>query len=114
MDSFDVPIFKKAYDFYREFYSCLKNFPKADRYALGQKCELTLAELLENLLRAGAVSKPDKALYLETASVKLNLLRVYVRLAKDIRALDSAKYASFQQMIDEIGRMLGGWRRSLQ
>ena len=33
----------------------------------------------------------------------------FVRIAKDTKVLDMAKYAKTQQQIDEIGRMLGGW-----
>lgn len=114
MDNFDVPIFKKSYDLYKEFYLCLKNFPKVDRYSLGQKCEVLIMEILDCLLLASGLPKTSKAPYLDTASAKLNLLRVHLRLAKDIRALDNQKYIVLQEMVDEIGRMLGGWRKSVK
>jgi len=49
---------------------------------------------------------------LKEASLKLNVLRVFVRLLKDIKAIDSKKYVTLETMVDEIGRMLGGWIRS--
>ena len=114
MDEFDVPIFKKAYDLYKLFHDSLKNFPKQERYSLGQKCESVITELLEYIFHAGQARKQDKIPFLERASVALNLLRVYLRLAKDVRALDVKNYVALQLIVDEIGRMIGGWQRSLK
>ena len=113
MDEFDIPIFKKAYELYKEFYLCLRNFPRHEKFSLGQRCELAIAEIIESILGASQQTKAGKLPYLDKASVKLNILRIYIRLAKDIHALDSKKHLSIQELIDEIGRMLGGWRRSL-
>ena len=70
--------------------------------------------MLEGIMLASQLSKAEKLPILQRASAKLNLLRVYVRLAKEVRALDNKKYLILQEDIDEIGRMLGGWLRSLQ
>lgn len=114
MDELDIPIFKKVYDLYKEFYFCLKNFPKYEKYNLGQKCDFTLTEFLELLLLASEQYKQEKALTLQQASVKLNLLRVYLRLCHEIKVLDKKKYLFLQAYIDEIGRMLGGWIKSVR
>ncbi len=49
---------------------------------------------------------------LEKTSVKLNFLRVCIRLMKDIKAIDAKKYIIIEANLDEIGRMLGGWIKS--
>jgi len=49
---------------------------------------------------------------LEQTSLKLNLLRVFLRLCKEVKAIDNKKYVLLQEKIDEIGRMLGGWIKS--
>ena len=56
----------------------------------------------------------EKMLSLKQASSNLNLLRVLLRLLKDIKAIDSKKYIAIENIIDEIGRMLGGWIRSIK
>jgi len=113
MDEFNIPIFQKTYELYKEFYLCLRNFPRHEKFSLGQKCELIIAEIIENILSASQQVKADKMPYLDRASVKLNILRIYTRLAKELHVLDSKKYLILQEKIDEIGRMLGGWRRSI-
>ena len=31
---------------------------------------------------------------------------------KDVKAIDAKKYVALESIVDEIGRMLGGWIRS--
>lgn len=97
---------------YKDFYSLRLSVPKQDRYTLWQKCESTLIEVLEGILFASQQTKLEKLPTLEKTSVKLNFLKVCVRLMKDIKAIDAKKYVIIEANLDEIGRMLGGWIKS--
>ncbi|MFH0853161.1 MAG: diversity-generating retroelement protein Avd [bacterium] len=112
LNEFDIPIFKKSYDLYKTFYGYRTTVPKQDRYTIWQKCDITILDMIEGILSASQVPKAQKVTMLEKVSVNVNLLRVLIRLAKDTRAIDTRKYVALQEMIDEIGRMLGGWLRS--
>lgn len=105
----DIPVFAKAYDLYKLFYGYLPTFPKKDRYTLGLKCESTLLEVLEAIIMASSLTKPEKLPVLKRASTKLDVLKVLFRLAKDLRILDNKKYLVLEEYLQEIGRMLGGW-----
>lgn len=108
----DIPIFKKSYDLYKTFYSYRIDVSKQDRYTIWQRSENYILDLIEGILLASQLSKAEKLPVLESASVKLNLLRVLIRLTKDVKAIDNKKYIALETDIDEIGRMLGGWIRS--
>ena len=69
----------------------------------------TSLDVLEGILKASAQYKQNKLTSLNETSVHLNMLRIFIRLARDIKLIDSNKYVRIQQQIDEIGRMLGGW-----
>ncbi len=114
LDEFDIPIFKKAYDLYLYVYGLRESVPKQDRYALWLRVEKVNLDVIEKILHASALYKAEKIDVLEQASVDLNMLRVFVRIAKDTKVLDMAKYTKIQQDIDEIGRMLGGWIKHLK
>jgi len=113
-ESFDTPIFNQTYEFYKGIYSLRSTIPKSDRYAIWQKVENITLDVLEKILIAIGLSKNEKADILEEASKKLNMLRVFIRLSKDVKAIDNKKYITFQEKLDEIGRMLGGWIKSLK
>lgn len=114
MNDFDIPILKKTYDLFRTFHEYRKVVPKHDRFTIFERTENTMLDLIEHLLSAGYGEKEGKRMSLERASVKLNTLRFFVRLMKETKSFDNKKYVVLQEMIDEIGRMLGGWMRSLE
>jgi hypothetical protein len=114
MDDFDIPIFKKTYDLYKLFYSYRNVMSKQDRYTIWQRCDGMMLEILEGIMAASQMSKGEKLPTLEKASMKLNFLRVFIRLMHETRGIDGKKYLALQEPIDEIGRMLGGWIRSVK
>ena len=113
MNDFDIPIVKKTYELYKLLHEYRKVVPKADRYTVYERCEHNILTMLELLLEASYGEKARKSAILEKISVKMNVLRMFVRLMKETKTLDTKKYTALQLVIDEIGRMLGGWMRSL-
>ena len=111
---FDIPLLGKLYDFYKILYQYLKLFPKKDRYSLGQKLDTLTLTVFELVLMARSIEKEKKLVYLEKSIVSLDLLKILIRLAKDVHALDNKKYLQLEQALQEIGRMLGGWRKSIK
>lgn len=49
-----------------------------------------------------------------SSDAKLNVLRIFLRLTKDTKLLDLKKCLLLQEIVDEIGRMLGGWMKSVR
>jgi hypothetical protein len=86
--------------------------PKLKRYTLGQKIDVLTLEILE-LLFSISYSE-NKAHVLKRISCKLDLLKVLLRLAKDNQSLSNNKYLTLQALLQEIGKMLGGWIRATQ
>ncbi|OHA26139.1 MAG: hypothetical protein A3C06_03945 [Candidatus Taylorbacteria bacterium RIFCSPHIGHO2_02_FULL_46_13] len=112
MNETDIPILKRTYDLYKLFHEYRKIIPKQDRFTVYERSENVILDVLECFLEAGYSKSTHKLALLEKASVKLNALRFFIRLLKDTRSLDAKKYLALQTLIDEIGRMLGGWIRS--
>lgn len=111
MNDIDIPIIKKTSELYKAFHEYRRLIPKQDRFTIYEKSEDSIVSILELLLEAG-YTKTNKAIILEKASVQLNILRFFIRMLKEVRSLDNKKYIILQEMIDEIGKMLGGWIRS--
>ncbi len=112
MNDLDIPIFKITYELYKDFYLHRRHIAKQDKYTIWQRAETLVLELVEGILWASQLSKKEKGQVLDRVSIKLNLLRVFLRLMKDLKILDTKKYISFEKPVDEIGRMLGGWIKS--
>lgn len=109
----DLPILQKMYELYKVFYQCLSNLPKKDRYGIGQRCENHILDLIEQTIKASKSRRENKQAVLYEISLKLDILKIFIRLMKEIRAIDLKKYTFFQGYINEIGKMLGGWIKSI-
>lgn len=86
--------------------------PKQDRFTIFERCEHLILDVIENILQASVEQKQAKVPTLDRCSLKLNMLRVFIRLMKDVKAIDAKKYIALEIVVNEIGRMLGGWIRS--
>ncbi len=114
MENFDLPILKQGYELYKTFCGYRNSVPKIDRHTLWQRCEDAVLDALENMLLASQLNKTEKLVILYKASVKINLLKIFIRLARDTKALDLNKYIILEKQINEIGKMIGGWIRSVK
>jgi predicted membrane chloride channel (bestrophin family) len=47
------------------------------------------------------------------ASNNLDLLKFFLQIAWEIKALDNKKYIALSEKLNEMGKMLGGWRKQL-
>jgi len=86
--------------------------PKKDKYTLSEKLQKTTLDLMELLIGASYSDKENKTKYLAKANIKLDLLKLLIRLMNDIKALPTSKYLRLEEILQEVGRMLGGWIRS--
>ena|SRR3989344_1798725 len=106
----DIPIFAKLYDFYRNLSARIPTFPKTKRYTLGQKLENVTLDIFELLI--AIPNAKDKIELLWQISIKVDLLKILLRFAKDGQALKDKNYIELQASLQEVGKMLGGWIRS--
>lgn len=108
-----TPVFQKSYDLYRVLHETVKKYPKADRYSLGETTKLKTLELIEAITKAGYSKKEWKASFIDQAITSLEIVKIFIRLAYDTKTIDQKRYIDLQEKIQEIGRMLGGWKRAV-
>lgn len=65
----------------------------------------------EALFDAHATEGKSRYNYLGRADAHLNKLRLYLRLANRWQWLNAGQYEHVSRMIEEIGRLLGGWQK---
>jgi len=106
----ESPLFVKTYDFLLYLFPLTAKFPRSLRASLTSRLEIGALAFHETLVRA-ALRKGQTATHLEEADVTLSLLRLQLRLARDLRVLPTGSYAHASKLLDEIGRLLGTWKK---
>ena len=110
----DVPIVRSLYVAYAFWNEILNKFPKTQRHVLGTKCAEYLLQILELTLGAAQTSETkEKLIDLRQASVKLDTVKLLIRLCKNCKCISNAAYLQMESQLQEVGRMLGGWSKSL-
>lgn len=111
----DVPLVHSLYKLYQNLHELALRFPKSQRYTLGSTMQNQLLRALEHTIAAASANQPEiKYKYLQSASAKVDLLRLLTRLAKDCRCLSNKDYLELESNLHEAGRMLGGWLKSIK
>ena len=110
----DIPIFAKTYEFYKQLTQVITAFPKTKRYTLGEKIDQLTLQIIEFVITAGYLPREQKLPILQKVSIKLDLLKILLRLAFETRCLNNRKYQQLVSFTIEIGKMLGGWIKNVK
>ena len=106
------PIFIKTYEMMVWLLGRTGKFPKNQRFLMAKRMENAALDLYERLNEA-ARRQGTKALpFLDAADGHLANLKVYNRLSKDLNLLAFNQYEHLAGMLNETGRLLGGWQRA--
>ncbi len=105
------PIFSKTHDFLKWLLPHTGKFPKNERFRLAARTEQAALDFHECLVRAAKAA--DQRRYLLEADVALDRLRLLIRLCMELKLLGFSQYEYAAGQLTEIGRLLGGWGRSL-
>lgn len=105
-------LFRKSYDLVLWLYPILDRMPKAHRPVLGAEIERTVISLVISVIRANKSSGPERESLQRRISRDLDVVRILMRLMKDLRFMSVKQYAAGADRANEIGRMLSSWMRS--
>lgn len=81
---------------------------------MGGKIEDYFLALLENIFISIYLSPEQKIGKLATAISKLDGVKFFLQIAWENKCLPNEKYAELSEYLNEIGRMLGGWKKGLE
>lgn len=107
----ESPIFSKTYDLLLWIQNHVDKFPKNERFRLAKRLEDTAFVFYELLMEASnAKNKRD---FLEKGDFELKKLRFYFRLSHDRGLTKIKQYEYVSNALMEIGKLLGGWIKSI-
>jgi len=110
------PIFVKTYDLLLWLLGRTARFPKNERFRMARRVEESAFAFYDLILQAGRMGNDrarDKRRLLLRADLELDRLRLNVRLCQDLKLLSFKQYAFCAEQLVEIGRLLGGWLKTV-
>lgn len=93
-------------------YPVLNAFPRYERFTLAADIKRCMDKMMERTIEAN--KKYYKKTTLQELDVEIDKLRKYIRLSYRLKYIDYKKYKHWKDLVNEIGRMLGGWMASVK
>ena len=107
----ESPAFTLSYDLLRWLIPITQAFPRSHRFVLAQSLNEAAFAVHKHLL--AAVHTADVVGNLEQADLALAQRRTYLRLSYDGQLIGEGSYAHGSRLVNDVGRVIGTWRRSL-
>ncbi len=108
-----LPVLNKVKGAYLTWYRFYQDIPKIHRHSLGQRIDTLFVEVIEAISAASFLSREEKHPYVRLAIKKADTLRVLLMILWETKSFDDKKYITLSVILDEIGKMLGGWNGQL-
>lgn len=105
----EMVILTRTFDLLTWLLPHCERFPKAQRYLVVQRLGDAALDFQEALFHANAQRGERRLFHLHEADGFLTTLRLYLRLAFQWAWIDTGQYEHVSKMLEEIGRLLGGW-----
>ncbi len=110
----EMVIFTRTFDFLAWLLPTTNHFPRTVRHTFSARllnCAFNLREQLEEANHRSGAERYQKLLEADESLAKI---RMYLRLAVRMNWLKQNQYQHSAKMLDEIGRLLGGWLKSVK
>ena len=107
-------IVERSYEFCAWLLPKISKFQKDQRYILGTRLQNSALDLLEANVDAALAPGQAKLSFVVLAQRRLEHIRFLLRLAYSIRMVNIKSYEYGSRTLVELGKMLGGWMRSLK
>ncbi|NES72887.1 MAG: diversity-generating retroelement protein Avd [Okeania sp. SIO2D1] len=103
----ELSIIQKTYDLIIWYVPIINKLPKAHKYTIGDRMINSLYDFLESLIIAKYAS--EKLNLLKSLNPRLDIIRYQTRILLDFQLINNKRYEYISQLINEIGKELGGW-----
>ncbi len=105
----DSPIFARCDTLVVWVLQATVRYPRHYRAALGKATQEAVLRLQRELI--AAARRRDKRVALQAADESLHELRLLLRQGQTLDLLTIGQHEHVARMLDEVGRLLGGWRK---
>lgn len=103
----NLPVYKTSYDLLILTFQIIKEFTREYKYSLGDTMKKEVINLISNIYKANC--KIDKSKNISTAREKIELLRLYFRLSRDLKIININKYIEVNILIESVSKQLFAW-----
>ena len=104
----ELVLIPKAEKYIQYMLNVILKLPRTEKFNIGNEYKVTMYKMLEDILMISKINLEEKLNYINRIDARLNLQRIFLRLMYDNRWIDSKKFNYSMQLVDELGKIVGG------
>lgn len=109
----NLPVYKTSYDLLLEVFEVVKTFGKQYKYTIWDKIKSEIIDLITSIYRANS-SFEERLKNIKKAREQVEVLKLYIRLCKDLRILWINKFADLSINLESLSKQLFSWEKSIK
>ena len=109
---YDLPVFKDVYTLCLRIFELTRHFSREYKFTLGQDMKRDCMMLVRSIYRANKNKDKERGDYLEQFLDDFELLKLEIRLCKDLRLITIKQQANLALLMETIGKQITGWRNA--
>jgi hypothetical protein len=107
---YDLPVFKDVYKLTLRLFELTSNFSREYKFTLGQDLKRDCILLVRSIYRANRCK--EKVIYLEQFLDSFEVVKLEVRLCKDLKLISIKQQSELVLLMESIGKQITGWRNA--
>ena len=107
----DLPVYKSTYDLLLAIFRFTRDFAKEYKYTVGDSLKKETIELLTLIYRANV--KRDKQEVLQEARERIEVIRLFIRLMKDMQQISLKQFVQINEVVENVSKQLSGWQKAM-
>ncbi|MEI6753592.1 MAG: four helix bundle protein [Paludibacter sp.] len=108
----ELPVYKATYDLLLAIFQFTRDFKREFKYTVGESLKSQTIELLMLIYRAN--TQYDKTVVLQRAREQIEVIRLMIRLMKDMHQISLEKFVKVNQSVENVSKQLTGWQKSIK
>ena len=108
----ELPVYKASYELLLEIFRFTREFKREFKFTVGESLKKETLELITLIYRAN--SKTDKRETLQAAREKIEVIRLFVRLMKDLKQISLDQFVQVNKRVESVSKQLTGWQKQLK
>ena len=89
-----------------------KNISKEFKYTVGESLKNETTKLITLIYRAN--SKKDKYDVIQEARERIEIIRLFIRLMKDLKQISIKRFVLVNKQIENVSKQLTGWQKKIK
>ena len=107
----ELPVYKATYDLLLGIFRFAKYFGNEYKYTVGESLKKETIELLTQIYRANV--KRDKQDVLQEARERIEVIRLFIRLMKDMQQISVKQFVQINESVENVSKQLSGWQKAV-